>query len=368
MKKEEKPKKEQEVDIKLIKKFLNKKCTPNEHESVLKWFTQIRYERKLKNIIREHWNEFKLESPDYKVDTNPLLDKLHHFIHLDSYKKSRNLSLQRKVFKQLRNIAAVLFLPVLIFSASYFLTGRGLFTKVEKTIYAEIYSPPSARTSFELSDGSTGWLNSGSTLKFPVRFKGKTREVRLKGEGFFNVVKDPENPFVVKTSDLNIKALGTRFNVWAYPDDKSSEVTLESGKVIVEKVRENGGILNYLELQPGHHLTISQKGFVKRTVETEKYTSWKEGKLILRNDPMSEVVKRIGRWYNVEIKLRDKELENYRYRATFEEENFREVLKLLKLTSPIDYVEEERELLPDGTFTRKKITLFIKQGYEETLE
>ena len=80
---------------------------------------------------------------------------------------------------------------------------------------------------------------------------------------------------------------------------------------------------------------------------------------------MNEVVKKIGRWYNVEIDLKDKKLENYRYRATFENETFSEVLKLLKLASPIDYVEQKREMLPDGTFTKKKITFFLKPGYKE---
>ena len=121
-----------------------------------------------------------------------------------------------------------------------------------------------------------------------------------------------------------------------------------------------------MELQPDHQLVISRKtGFINtKEVVTKKYTSWKEGKLVLRNDSMNEVVKRIGRWYNVEIDLKDKKLESYRYRATFEDETFSEVLKLLKLTSPIDYVEHKREMLSDGTFTKKKITLFLKAGYE----
>ena len=204
-----------------------------------------------------------------------------------------------------------------------------------KTIYAEIFSPLSARTQFELPDGTTGWLNSGSTLKFPVKFRGKQREVKLSGEGFFNVAKDSERPFVVKTSDMNIVALGTRFNVLAYKDDETCEVTLESGKVIVEKTRENGEPVKLAELQPDHQIVISRKTGIIDTKEvvTEKYTSWKEGKLVLRNDSMNEVVKRIGRWYNVEINLKNGELESYRYRATFEDETFSEVLKLLKGTS-----------------------------------
>ena len=367
MKKEETNKTEQEVDIKLIKKFLQKKCNHNEHELVLNWFTHIRYERKLKYIIREHWDEIELESSDYDLDTNRFLDKLHHLIHLDSYKKSRNLPFYRKAFQQLSKIAAVLLLPVLVISTWYFLTDKQFYTKNEKTIYAEIFSPLAARTRFELPDGSTGWLNSGSTLKFPVIFKGSQRKVELSGEGFFDVVKNSEKPFVVKTSDMNITALGTKFNVLAYADEKIHEVTLESGKVVVEKIRESGEPVKFVELQPDHQLVISRKTGIldTREVIVEKYISWKEGKLVLRNDPMNEVVKRIGRWYNVEIDLKDKELESYRYRATFENETFSEVLKLLKLTSPINYVEQKREMLPDGTFTKKKIIFFLKPGYKE---
>jgi len=105
-----------EVDIKLIRKFLEKKCTPEERELILNWFTDIRYERKLKHIISEHWDEIELESPDYDLDTNRLLDKLHHFIHLDSYKKSRDLPFYRKAYQHFSKIAAILLLPVLVIS------------------------------------------------------------------------------------------------------------------------------------------------------------------------------------------------------------------------------------------------------------
>lgn len=370
LKKKEKNKTEPEVGIKLIKKFLQKKCNHNEHELVLSWFTDIRYERKLKYIISEHWDEIELESPDYDLDTDRFLDKLHHLIHLDSYERSCSVPFYRKAYRQLSKIAAILLLPVLVVSTWYFKTDGRFFAKEEKTIYAEIYSSLAARTRFELPDGSTGWLNSGSTLKFPVKFRGPQREVELSGEGFFNVVKDPENPFVVKTSDMNIMALGTRFNVLAYPDDKTCEITLESGKVVVEKIRESGEPVKLAELQPNHQLVILRKTGIINTKEVvvEKYTSWKEGKLVFRNDPMNEVVKRIGRWYNVEIDLKDKELESYRYRATFENETFSEVLKLLKLTSPMDYVEQKREMLPDGTFTKKKIIFFLKPGYKGKME
>ena len=133
-----------EVDIKLIRKFFQKKCNQEEKELINNWFTDIRYENKLKHIISEHWDEIELESTVYDLDTNRLLDKLHHFIHLDSYKKSRDLPFYRKAYQQLSKIAAVLLLPVLVISTWYFLTDGRVLAKEEKTIYAEIYSPLAA--------------------------------------------------------------------------------------------------------------------------------------------------------------------------------------------------------------------------------
>lgn len=350
-----------EVDIELLRKLFQKRCDQGEKELIISWFTDIKYERKLRHIIREHWDEFELESPYYDFDTNHLLEKLHHSIHLDSYKKSQALPLYRKVYHQFSKIAAVLLMPLLVIGTLYFMTDGRFFEK-EETIYAEVHSPLAARTRFELPDGSTGWLNSGSTLKFPVKFYGKQRKVELSGEGYFDVVDDSKKPFVVKASDINVVALGTRFNVLAYPDDETFEITLESGKVLVEKTRKSGEPSKLTELQHNHQLVISIKTGITdvKKVESEKYTSWKEGKLVFRNEPMPKVVKRISRWYNVEIDLTGKEMENYTFRATFEDETISEVLKLLKASSPIDYVEHKREMLSDGTFTKKRITLILK--------
>ena len=141
------------VDIKLIKKFIQKKCNYNEHELVLNWLTHFKFERKLKHVISEHWDEIKFKSPDYDLDTDRFLDKLHHVIHLDSYKKSLTRSIFRKIYQQFSKIAAILLLPVLIISTWYFIKGGQFFTKEEKPIYAEIFSPITARTRFELPDG-----------------------------------------------------------------------------------------------------------------------------------------------------------------------------------------------------------------------
>lgn len=355
-----------EVDIELLRKFFQKKCNQGEKKLIRSWFTDLKYEGNLRDLVGKHWNELELESPDYDLDIDRLLDKLHHSIHLDSYNKSRDLPFYRRAYLQLSKVAAVLFLPLLVISSLYFLTNGRFLAKGETNIYAEINAPVAARTRFELPDGSTGWLNSGSTLKFPVKFSGTKRKVELSGEGFFDVVKDAKRPFVVKASDINVVALGTRFNVLAYQDDETFEITLESGKVIVEKTMKGGELVKLTELKPDQQITISTITGIAdiKKVESAKYTSWTEGKLIFRNDSMYEVVKRISRWYNVEINLKGKELESYTFRATFENEPFCDVMDLLKASSPIDYVEHKREMLSDGTFTKRRVTLFIKPGYK----
>lgn len=353
-----------ELDIELLRKYFQKRCDQGERELIKSWFSDIGYEGRLRSLLGEHWEEIALESQDYDFDTDRLLDLLHHKIHLDSYKKSRSVPFYRKAYRQLSKIAAVLLLPLMVISTLYFVTDSRFFAKGEKSVYAEICSPLAARTRFELPDGSTGWLNSGSTLKFPVKFSGSQRKVELSGEGFFNVVKDSKKPFIVNASGFDIVALGTSFNVMAYPDDEIFNITQESGKVSVERTEKNGEPKKLTELKPGQQFNFSPKtgiAGVKKVVPA-KYTSWKEGKLVFRNDSMHEVARRISRWYNVEINIKGDELKNYTFRATFENESFTEVLKLLKASSPIDYVEHKREMLSDGTYKKKTVTLFIKPG------
>ena len=261
-------------------------------------------------------------------------------------------------------------LPVLVFSGWYFLKNGNLFHSEEKVACAEIYSPLGARTHFELPDGSTGWLNSGSTLRFPHKFQGQKRKVLLRGEGYFDIAENPKKPFVVETGKFEVMALGTRFNVKHYANDATTDITLNEGKVLVNRLLQNNGVGRISVLEPDQQLIIHNKTleFHKRNVEANRISSWKDGMLTFRNEPMADVIKKIERWYNVEIILKDKELENYRYRATFMDETLDEVLKLIKLTSPVDFTSADRVKLPDGSFTKKSITLSIKPGYKKPIK
>jgi ferric-dicitrate binding protein FerR (iron transport regulator) len=158
---------------------------------------------------------------------------------------------------------------------------------------------------------------------------------------------------------LSVKATGTKFNVSGYTSADKEEVTLVSGKVEVNLTDNKENIKN-TKLVPDQHYSFNKvSGTTSITTEdTYKYISWKDGKLIFRNEPLSSVVKRISQVFNIDIEIKGEEIRKYNLRATFQDESLAEILKLLKMSSPIDYIEVRRDPLPDGSFTRKKVIIF----------
>lgn len=199
-----------------------------------------------------------------------------------------------------------------------------------------VYTPHGAKTNFQLPDGSIVWLNSGSELSFPLQFD-ETRPVTLTGEAFFEVEKNAK-PFFVSTIYGKVEVQGTSFNVKAFSNE-GFQITLVEGFVKVKG--ENNS--DEVTLQPGQQANITGNKISVGNVETELFTSWKEGKLIFRDEQLPSVAKRLERWYNVKIELSgDKRLTEIRYNGTLEMESFSEVLQLLKVTAPVDYTYNEK--------------------------
>ena len=223
--------------------------------------------------------------------------------------------------------------------------------------WAEMSAPLGARIKFNLPDGSFGWLNSGSTIKYALNFSQK-REVQLSGQAFFDVIHQNENKFLVKTKYLDIEVKGTAFDVAAYDNDDLINVTLERGSVFLE----NDKITAPIEMKPHEQINYNHTNekFTKTIVTAQNISAWKEGKLILRNASLAELAKQLSRWYNIEVRTNDLKDTSFRYRATFENENLDEVLRLLKITSPLKVKIEEREKQADGSFSKQKIVLSIK--------
>jgi transmembrane sensor len=192
-----------------------------------------------------------------------------------------------------------------------------------------------------LSDGTRVWLNAGSQLVYPAVFSGKSRQVTLIGEAFFDVTKNPQNPFIVRTSDVSVQVLGTRFDVSAYPDDKIIQTVLEEGKV---NLKYSGkGILGreyVVEMQPNQMVEFDRTSGEARSklVDVSKYVSWKDGMLEFEKIDLGRALMQVERFYNVKIHLSDPEIGTYKLSGKLDlKDEPEEVLNVIKLTVPIDW-------------------------------
>ena len=202
--------------------------------------------------------------------------------------------------------------------------------------YNTITVPRGGEYQLILADGTRVWLNAETELKYPVAFTGEVREVMLEGEAYFEVAKNVSRPFVVKAGQLDIKVLGTSFNVKAYPSE-TQQATLVQGKVEVRA--EN----YFRELQPGEQLNYSSEGPEIRKVDVKAYTSWKDQRFVFNDDLLEEVIHKIGRWYDVEFILRNPEVREIRFTGNLPKyRELEQVLNKLELTTHIRFVQDGR--------------------------
>jgi ferric-dicitrate binding protein FerR (iron transport regulator) len=210
-----------------------------------------------------------------------------------------------------------------------------------------VENPKGKKSMVYLEDGTKVWLNSDSKLSYSKSYTGKdSRTVELEGEAFFDVAENPEKPFIVKTSDLQIIVLGTAFNVKAFPSEKQIETTLVRGRVKLEVNNDQRTILNPNE--QAIYLRDSDKISVS-PVQAEKIISWKEGELLFEDLAFSEIELALERWYGVEIILKNEAGAKCRFSSRFQNEPITKVLDLLKATSNIEYVINGKTITINGS-------------------
>jgi len=205
-----------------------------------------------------------------------------------------------------------------------------------------------------LSDGTKVWLNAGSQLVYPAFFSNDTREVSLVGEAFFDVTKNPEKPFIVKASDVNVQVLGTRFDISAYPEDKIIQTVLEEGKINLN-YEENGLFKrdHTLSMTPNQMVEFdrSSRKTASSIVNVSKYVSWKEGMLEFEKVNLNKALKQIERFYNVNITLGSEQIGEFKLSGKLDLKNTAEdVLNVIKLTLPVNW---QRKANGDYVLTNK---------------
>lgn len=351
----------------LLEKYLNNRYNDSEFRELVKWVIHETSAKESKSLCYDDWRSF---APELKHKNEKkygaLLDKIHHQINLKSDKD--DMGRRRKVSKLvtlLGRVAAILFLP-LLGVAFYLLSNQN----IQSVFYSgntlidslEIIAPVGSRTIVQLSDGSKVHLNYGSKIKYPRVFAGDTREVKLSGEGYFDVAHDPDKPFIVKTGQLNVTALGTRFNVQAYPGDNTISATLVEGKVLVEKTTETQKTERLGTMVPGQHAEYDMEtgDITSSKGNIDKYVAWIDGKLVFDNEPITVVAEKLSRMFNVEIEVADN-VKDLTYTVTFMNDPLFLILDLMTETTPVTYKTFPRKKLENGTYTKMKIKIEKKQ-------
>jgi len=409
------PRESNDLQYSILKRYFDGSASNEEELLVYKWLSDPDNKIKMEAYLGFLWKERARDGNQHSEEMDRLLERIHQDINFSPSESSihpfsgpakRKIPLYR-VLKIAGSAAAILLLPLMVYIARELYTdGSVAWLKDQpQTQYNEVTCPNSARCQFDLPDGTRVWLNNGSRLKYPVAFYGSTREVELSGEAFFDVVPNPDIPLIIHTGGLDVKVTGTKLNVYSYPEEEFQEFTVESG--VVELINNiHGREVKLTQLTSGHYALFrtpncrldfetemsdrkpgrttyaknrneiemlmegmnpgdhtiyesDQGQLIIRLDKAEKYTSWKEGKLVLRNDPMPLMLKRIERWYNVSFHVTDDRINEYTYWATFEEENLDEILKLLNMTGPVKFVKKSRIVSGDGQFVKQEVDVLL---------
>lgn len=316
----------------LLFSYCEGKLSGDERKHVEEWISASKENEKLAKAVHELYWAADTLSVMNKVDAGKAL-------------KKTNGKLMRKkiktVFLWAERAAAIMFIPLL---SAYLLQIKN--SDVAEARMMEIRTNPGMTTAFVLPDGTNVSLNSGSVLRYPEFFSKDKREVELIGEAFFDVTKDPDKRFVVKTTgDERVEVLGTSFNMEAFPGDSILSTTLLEGKV--RFVSDAGSV----QMNPGEKLVYNNKTSKAKLTKTngEAETAWKYGKIIFDNTPFNEVLRMLSKRFNVDFVVKNEKYRKDSFTGTFSTQRLEQVLDVFSISSkikwryiPTDKTEEKR--------------------------
>lgn len=359
----------------LLEKYCKNACTGEELNSVLDWFNTSAGTPEGKALLYKIWDELSDEDSEIKVDFGHLLNRIHHEINLTQSKDllqraDQDLIRYKRKERFIRiftRAAAILMFPVLgfgLYMSFKYQSVRDSQVSVNLA-YNEVFSSVDAITKVTLPDGSNVWLNHSSSLRYPAIFQGDSRGVELIGEGYFEVTHNPAKPFIVTAGVIDVKALGTTFNVMAYPEEDKIETSLIEGSVELQREGPCRRPNQLIKMKPTD-LAVFQKNnnkFFVRTISDDRYFSWKEGKLVFNKEPIGEVAKKLSRWFNVEIQIKDPRLNELTYTGTFVDETLPQVMELMAMISPVIYTISDRKETSSETFSKRKVVLDYRRNF-----
>lgn len=354
----------------IISRVLSGEATSQEMQHLLEWYRESGENPKEFAHYEMLWNALEIIGRKQEFDSDKAYQKFSDYIE-GTENRPKSLSIVGSISK----VAAIVLLASgLAFLAGYFLRPQ----QKDSGSLCQVVTPKGSKAFVELPDGTKVWLNAESKLRYPEKFSKNERNVYLEGEGYFDVATDKQRPFIVRTSKINVRALGTAFNVKSYPGEDIIQTTLVNGLVEIEK-QETGkdkpsakSADNHITfLKPNQQATffkstskidVSSKTSViassaaaaakvsatdkivkkdsvilDNKVNTSLFTAWKDDKLMFDNEPFESLAVKLERQFNMKFHFLDNEIKSFRFTGHFDEISMEQFLEALQYASPFHY-------------------------------
>lgn len=310
-----------------IRDYFNGKLSATEEAELIQWL-------KLNEENKAYFLSYK-EKIDPQEIEHPLLQnsfaELKNRLLINQEFNSSLRSRVRRLQLSFSRIAAMLLIALITgFSIAYLLVGPDM-TKTN-VVWFETHVPRGEKSQLILPDGSKVWLNSESDISYPSDFMDGNRVMKLNGEAYFEVAKLENKPFTVETNNYNIRVLGTKFNVMAYPDFNRTETSLIEGKIEIQKGEQS------IPVTPGETFTYADNKYSIKEAKVSQSAKWKDAIFDFDRITFKELIIRMERWYDVDIEIKNPELNGIIYSGVFKnEETIWQVLNTFQMTLPIRY-------------------------------
>lgn len=315
-----------------IQSFLNGTLHAEEHAYLRKWVKQNRRQRNYFYHAIALWKATAIHTNEANYDVNKAIAL---------FKKQNQRATKPNTIRQVLNFSSAAMLLIGISSLAYFYLlmqksgHEGAEKEVNKEYVVEV--PAGAKSKVVFPDGSVVWLNAGSKISYAANFATTSREVKLTGEGYFEISKNSKMPFVVHTPKLAVQVLGTKFNLRSYDEDAEAKVILKEGSVVVEPFL---GETSPITLHPNQRLTYlkANKMMLVDSVNADLGDHWRKGLLVFDCVSLEEITKELRRLYDIPIQIENEKLKNIIYYSDFQENmTLEKVLEILSSGNKFRY-------------------------------
>ncbi|MCE7070831.1 FecR domain-containing protein [Dyadobacter sp. CY327] len=325
----------------LIAQMLSGYATEQERKELEEWLSASDDNRAVFEELEKVWQAPQDDAHEKGMDN--IRDQIWENAIANEDEREEVTGIQKVFSFPWRSVAAVFLLVV---SGLYFYSNtlKNSESRVagKRDVWVEKENPTGKRSVYYLPDSTKVWLNAESTIGFSESFSDTLRYVRLKGEAFFEVVKDTRRPFIVEANGITVQALGTAFNVSQDIGNPDITVALLEGKVKIENKEKTHMVI----LKPGEQLVASKgnTAFATQPFDYDVALGWKDGILVLQRDDFSTFCRKIEKWYGVKIEVRGNAPDDWEIRARYQNEGLQNVLKDLSFNKEFDYKIEGKNV------------------------